>query len=105
MASTELEISIVGEEFAPARNLNAKLGKLLGVKRGEPCPRFSTDLDFTARLLKELDTHPLTAPTLSGEHVCVFHRNGVVMVTMGCKTAGQAQAVALLYLLSVSENG
>lgn len=105
MAQSELEIQILGEEYAPARNINTKLGKLLGVKRGEPCPRFTTDLDFTARLLKELDTHPLTAPTLSGEYVCVFHSNGVVTVTMGCKTRGQAQAAALLYLLSVSENG
>lgn len=105
MAKSELEIQVLGEEYAPARNLNATLGKLLGVKRGEPCPRFTSDLTFTAKLLTELDTHPLTAPTLSGEYVCVFHSNGVVTVTMGCKTAGQAQAVALLYLLSVSENG
>lgn len=105
MAKSDLEVQILGEEFAPARNLNAKLGKMLGVKRGEPCPRFTTDLDFTAQLLNKLDTHPMTAPTLSGEYVCVFHSNGVVTVTMGCKTKGQAQAVALLYLLSVSENG
>lgn len=105
MTQDGLEVGIVGDEFAPARNTNAKLGKILGVKRGETCPRFVTDPDFTNKLLSELDTHPQTLPTLTGEHVCMFHMNGAVMVTMGCKTQGQAQAVALLYLLSVSENG
>ncbi len=95
-----MEIEIIGVEYSPARNTNSRLGKLLGVKRGETCPRFVTDPDFTQQLLSELDTHPLTAPTLSGEYVCVFHHDGVVKSTRACKTAGHAQASALLYLLS-----
>lgn len=99
-----LNVQIVGSEFVPGAKANAELGKLLGVKRGEVCPKFCTDQSFTFELLKSLDSHPVTLPTLSGEHVCVFHHAGAVMVTQGRKKASHAVASALHYLLTENES-
>lgn len=100
----ELTVEIVGSEFKPGRKTDTEIGKILGVKRGDVCPKFCTDQEFTVKLLLELDTHPTTAPTLSGEYVCVFHHDGVVMVTVGCKKESHAVACALHYLLNENKS-
>lgn len=98
--NTGMQIKLIGEGFEPSRKTNTEIGRMLGVKRGEPCPNFMRDHSFTKQALEALDRQPMTLPVQGGGVVCWFDVDGELVSTPALKNEAQAMCCALHYLLT-----
>lgn len=95
-----MQITLAGEGFEPTRKTNTAIGRLLGVKRGEPCPNFISDRDFMEKVLATFPNSFVTLPVLGGGVVCWFDVDGALVTTPTLKNDAQAMSCALHYLLT-----